>query len=146
MKKYRFFILLIVFLPLISFSQDNGWTRLGTNINGEYFLNKNRITSNGAYLRVWIKHYAKGESKSKTIAIGLKYDQSEDKNKWFNFEYSITLKEFDCQNNQAQTLEIYNYDKSGNCLSSHTSDLDGWSTIPPETLGERILKEVCSSH
>jgi len=56
----------------------------------------------------------------------------------------MSLEEYDCNNARQRLLSLIKYDSEGKPLDSIEPEKPSWSYVIPETVGERLMKKVCS--
>ena len=61
------------------------------------------------------------------------------------YDYNLSLYEFDCSKNISRMLSVYTYDKNGTCIYNNVTDNPVWDPIIPETVFETVFDYICKS-
>lgn len=112
------------------------WIPVGsTNDGDEWFMKNEKESKEYNRIAIWLKvkhkkytHKRNGKSISYMNA------------------YSLYLVTIDCRTKKLKTDYIVVYDSKGNQLFSEEGDYESWEIVPPGSMGESVVKGVCSRY
>jgi tetratricopeptide (TPR) repeat protein len=111
------------------------WISIFKSDDQEIFI-KNEIESNKyGVISIWIKANKK---KYTRVVNG--------KNVVYLNSYSTEFLQIDCVSKRMKIDYTAIYDSAGKTISSEQLDYSDWTVVPPETIGELIIKEVCKRY
>jgi hypothetical protein len=85
-------------------------------------------------VRVWVKHVYTEEGVMDMVgSFGKIYE---------NLSYSLILNEINCVEKKYRILSAYAKDNKGKVIHS-SNDPTSWDFLPPDSMGDRLSKEVC---
>lgn len=111
-------LLILTFIPLLSFSQIDEWVLVCKSKSGntELYLNARNIIIQNNTIKAWVKTQYYNEDVREVIAQMSKYDENPDR--WTYLSYDLTFGEFDCNEYKSKTLTVNYYDTSDSPISS----------------------------
>jgi len=129
--KYIVIGVLLTFAFSAYSQDDNDWKRVWSGKDGTvYYFNTRRLRRDGNLRETWIKRKT-GRFSSES------------------YDHSITLQRFRCDTLEARWLSATYYNERGTVLRQTDFEADGlatWVQSPPDSVGERVVKAVCSYH
>lgn len=112
------------------------WIPITKSNDGDEWFMKNEIESKEYnIITVWLK--VKHE----------KYTHKENgKSITYRNAYSLYLSSIDCRSKKLRMDYIAIYDSKGKQIYGEEMDFASWEIVPPESMGESVVKEVCSRY
>ena len=120
-------ILLLALTLLITGSAWADWVLVVGNDSANIYIDPATIRKDGNFRKAWELHDLKKQHKDGTLSRRMR-------------------SEYDCKQERTRMLSFTTHSGSmsrGDTLFSHDA-VDIWVDIPPDTLGETILKVVCA--
>ena len=120
-------ILFLVFLPKIALCQ---WIFITDGNMSTVYIEKSSIKKSGNYIKVWTLYDIKKRDEEGYLALK-------------------SYAEYDCLNQQVRHLSEIQYSENmssgfGQTLRSYNTKDKSWAPISPDSVGNDILKVVCS--
>lgn len=117
------------------FKRDKRW-KYATQSNEEiFFYDKKKIKKRGGIITVWIR----AEPLFKTTTY-YEWDQE----KYRKRPHQVTKEEYDCNQEKRRVLSSIEYDVDGKVIGNYDFQNPEWKSIPPESVGEEMLKKFCT--
>lgn len=116
--------------------KERVWISLGTSNDGDEWFMKTEMESKDYYaINIWLKqtqkkyiHKVKGKSITYLNA------------------YALYLTSVDCKNKKMKFNYVAYYDSKGNQIFSEQLEFADWRIIPPGSIGESIVSQVCERY
>lgn len=142
MKKSNHIVKSLLVLVLIFTGVANGqgrWELVSTDKQGFKYIDAESIImlSPGRYL-FWQKFYPVGSIRQEFMG-SLKGNPNVDK-----LAYIMSRLEIDCSTMMERIHSITYYTDDGNVIWQDIGKLSKWYDLPPESVGEAVLKRICT--
>ena len=146
LKVICFLLFAITMVFIVSQAQGAEWVNIGSDKDGtEYFYDSETMTKLPTdIVKVWMKFQYSDEGRRKYIQQWS--SQEFDGNRYDTLSYSLTLEEVNCKTRTARTMKFTNYSADRAVLQSISpkqETWEGWESIVPESMGEKMYKVVC---
>ena len=129
------FLALLALAALPHAADSANWSMYSVNKGEAYLYDQDSIKSTGQSVQVWTR-LVMGTKSIDEIAnmLGKKYE---------NVTYSNYLEELQCSEKKIRILAIVFYSKDNDAIEYINYNDPKWVAIPPETVFDRLHREVC---
>jgi hypothetical protein len=141
-KVLRIFLLTLIIFPLPSLClseqpDSQKWVFFADNC----YYNKN-FTKSSNILSVWTYITVTDDFRKETIQ-DIKKDDFNKSIRYKNYDYIVSLNEFDCTKKRFRMKEFMDCDYDGNILEHITTDNNNWENITPGSSFDKLYEKVC---
>lgn len=130
------------FVTMIS----NDWKIFHVTTDGtDSYYNSNLIRHfSDDTVQVWTKIFVSDHDRKKMTEHMTREESFN--NGWNGWSHNICLIELNCREKKSRWIQVTSYDDHGNVLDSSSSKRKGnWESIVPDSLGDNLLKKVCTT-
>ena len=125
---------------------SSNWKPIAESGGSSYFYGTKTIKRlPGGVVRVWIKEVLNNQtSLGRAEFLRNRKARGVRTYGYEKYSHTLTLYEFNCTKAETRILSTVDYDEAGQVIDSTSYKNSAWDYVVPDSIGESMLKTVCS--